>query len=150
MPGELHQISLCTNGETTPAAGDATGVLRCEPEAFAERQSCHLNGDRDIGAKRQPSAGEIRGAGNADTSVGCDVDTAPYRLFVKAWWHAGECDRIRNQDGSLKSLRPDHRLESVGRKMMAISDEGCGQSVIRELAPQKIGVPGQGGRGTVA
>ena len=33
---------------------------------------------------------------------------------------------------------------------MAISDEGCGQSVIRELAPQKIGVSGQGGCGAVA
>ena len=33
---------------------------------------------------------------------------------------------------------------------MAISDEGCCQSVICELAPQKVGVSGQGGCGAVA
>ena len=107
MPGELHQISRGTNGETTPVAGDATGVLRCEPEASAERQSCHLNGDRDIGAKRQPGAGEIRCAGNADTSVGCDVDTAPYRLLRGPV----ACRRVRRASDTRMALsRPFARI----------------------------------------
>ena len=149
----LSRQSWASQSAVTRPAGSRPRYWAGRREAMGrillDRQAGELRGPRDTLVQRGRGSRQPRRAGLGDPSVLAQDHRLAGEFIGPGRGPRHRC-RVAHQEGALRGLGPDHRLDRGGRQVVPVHNQGGRQFVGGELFPEDIGMPGQLRRATVA
>src|SRR3984885_3200867 len=145
-----NQIGGDTGTEHANTSDEAAGILGCHPQCFGQRNSGAGDNTRNPVFQSKRRAGKKLRSGETEASVFVELHFATHRRFVAPGRKSGDGDRIRDENTALGSFGAKDGLQHVARQVVTVGDQGCGEPVVGELRPERVGVPGDHSGAAVA